>query len=241
MNRIIVTFVLSLAFTLHLTSSAAADNCTDAQRDKQLKSVRAKADANHTYVSVSCDLDLKSTDTITKQIRIEGSAASGITIDCNGATLDGAGTPAATQASRIQITAKRSFDTNKFCITESNGRYCAMDRPEDITVRQCKIKGRVDVGLHLFKAKEEEKVINGEKTRVVYGDPKLRFPQVSYQADFTDAARRNAPRDIYFEDVTITVDNDIAIYIYPGVRGFHLTDSGLYGTSDAVAVAVCCL
>jgi Right handed beta helix region len=78
-------------------------------------------------VEVDCSLTLSGGDVVTKRILINGSAASGITIDCNGAVIDG----------------RPMQEVNRGAIEIRSLRD---DRLEGVTVRGCAIIGSVFVG-----------------------------------------------------------------------------------------------
>nr|WP_245341680.1 MULTISPECIES: right-handed parallel beta-helix repeat-containing protein [unclassified Rhizobium] len=68
---------------------------------------------------------------ITRQIVIEGSASSGLTLDCNGAILDGSALPEESEVGQLLVRSKPDQPV--------------WDRPEDITVRGCHILGSAKV------------------------------------------------------------------------------------------------
>ena len=83
------------------------------------------------WVEVDCNLNLDPKhQSITKQIRISGSAASGITIDCNGAKIDG----------RPGNHNGLKMDTIQIRSVKSGGVW---NRPERITIRDCQVFGRI--------------------------------------------------------------------------------------------------
>src|SRR5687768_8997155 len=88
--------LLLLATFFFLNGHAhAADNCSVEQRDAQLQEVRAAIGPDsRDRVYLRCDLTLSPNDNIKKRLVMQGDAVSGVTINCNGATLDGGeGTP----------------------------------------------------------------------------------------------------------------------------------------------------
>lgn len=89
-----------------------------------VKAPAAKQDAS---VELDCNLTLSPGDIITKRLIFSSAAASGATLDCKGATLDG---------SRGSVNFSRP--TILIRSTETKGSWSA---PSDITVRNCVIKG----------------------------------------------------------------------------------------------------
>lgn len=103
----------------------------DCSLEKVAEVLRATS-ASEPSVEVACNLSLSATDRVTKQILITGSAASGVTIDCNRATIDGVpgnhnGIP---------------LDTIRIASERSGGEW---NRPEHITIRECQVIGRIRV------------------------------------------------------------------------------------------------
>lgn len=78
-------------------------------------------------VEIRCDLTLKPTDTVTRRLVFSGAAASGATLDCRGATLDG---------SRGTI----NFGKPSVLIRSTKGG-ADWSAPFGITVRNCVING----------------------------------------------------------------------------------------------------
>lgn len=198
-----LTFLSLFLLLCFQRAASAASNCSAAR----LAEVRAPATESQPSVWVNCNLTLSASDVITKRLRVRGAAANDITIDCNGARLDGTGTPSAS-LERIRIDSQLHMEDDDTCTLDSTGHYCSYDRPENVTVRDCDIYGTVRVG----------ETMVGE-------------PEVSRHEDYTQAARKYAPKDIRFEDVTIHEYSAIPIYVYPGVVNFQLIDSHLYGAA----------
>ena len=90
--------------------------------------VTAPATKQAADVEIRCDLTLRPTDTITKRLIFSGAAASGATLDCQGATLDG---------SRGTI----NFGKPSVLIRSTKGKGAGWSAPFGITVRNCVIKG----------------------------------------------------------------------------------------------------
>ncbi|WP_349436931.1 right-handed parallel beta-helix repeat-containing protein [Pararhizobium sp. A13] len=90
--------------------------------------VAAPATKQDAQVEVRCDLTLKPTDIITKRLIFSGAAASGVTLDCRGATLDG---------SRGTI----NFGKPTVLIRSTKGKGADWSAPSGVTVRNCTING----------------------------------------------------------------------------------------------------
>jgi hypothetical protein len=99
---------------------------------EKLAEVLAPATEDSRAVWVSCHLSLGAGDVVTRQIIVEGAAASGTTIDCRGAHLDGGAGRANAGRDMIEIRSRRGGD----------GTW---SRPEDVTVRDCRITGSMRI------------------------------------------------------------------------------------------------
>jgi len=79
-------FVASILLLGLMTSQGAgAASCSDAKVTEVLQ----KATENNKKVIIDCDLTLKASDLVTKQIILQSASASNSVINCNGATLNG--------------------------------------------------------------------------------------------------------------------------------------------------------
>lgn len=90
-----------------------------------VKAPAAKQDAT---VELRCNLTLSPGDIITKRLIFSGANASGMTLDCKGATLDG---------SRGSV----NFSRPSILIRSTKGKNGDWSAPSDVTVRNCVIKG----------------------------------------------------------------------------------------------------
>ena len=199
-----------LAFALLLSFQSTASAANPCSANKMI-AVRAPATVADPDVWIACNLTLGASEVITKTIKISSSAANDITINCNGADL---GDDAHKSVRRIEIESDVVKNAAGECIKDATGNYCTYDRPENVTIRDCDIFGRVDVGSNQPEQGSE----------------------VTRHADYTQAARMAAPRNIRFEEVRVYVENDKAFYVYPGVERFQLIDSYMYGSSPNVAL-----
>jgi hypothetical protein len=107
-----------------LTPNAEAAACT---ADVYVH-LRASALAATAPVEVDCDLSFAKTDVIALPIAFSGSAASGLTLDCNGGALDGT------------VPKMRTMLVQS--VRRSDGSW---DVPRDIRIRNCTIKGDVRI------------------------------------------------------------------------------------------------
>jgi hypothetical protein len=163
--------------------------------------LRAPALTTTAPVPITCDLTLAATDVITMPILFSGSASSGSRLDCHGATLDG--TVPAALAVLIQS------------VRRPDGSW---DRPVDITIRNCIIKGEINIrGLGR----------NGEAELV---------RQSSLAPGHTQRAQAAAPSRIRLENITFVAQGNIPLYAGPGVTELTVENSRFTGTSRSVGL-----
>jgi parallel beta-helix repeat protein len=94
---------------------------------EKIKKVRAKAGSEWEAEKIDCQLKLEKNWTITKKLLFEGTSASRVTLDCQGATLgDGS------NKEMIEVRS-RKIGTDKW------------ERPQNVTIKNCKIIGAVRV------------------------------------------------------------------------------------------------
>ena len=187
--------------------------CDTAKMDE----VRGPVTEQKSSVRINCNLMLEPGDKITRKLIFEGTAASGITLNCNGATIDGTGTRNA-GGDMIEVRSKSSFE----------GNVRVWKRPENVTIKNCNIIGSVRVwGM----AK------NGEGLK--YEDPDgevNHYKKSSKSASHVATARRNAPKNIVFDHLTITGVGRNPVYFAPGVTYSKLINSEVKGASEKVAI-----
>ncbi len=116
---------LMLALLLNPSAPLAKPTQCSAGIYSTVKAAATKQDAS---VKLHCDLTLSPGDTITKRLVFSGAAASGVTLDCKGATLDG---------TRGSI----NFGKPAILIRSTKNENGGWSAPSDITVRNCVIKG----------------------------------------------------------------------------------------------------
>jgi parallel beta-helix repeat protein len=189
-------FVMSAAVTL-LPSKARAAACAPDIR----QALTAPHPPGGTPVEIDCDLALQPSDTVTVPIAYSGAHASGLTLDCHGATLAGA-------APGIRALWIRS-------LKQADGSW---DRPHDINVRDCNIRGDVRV---------EGLGRNGEAEEVRLS---------SLQSGHTARAQAAAPTRISFDHDTFTAEGGIPLYISPGATEVSVTNSSFLGETVSVAL-----
>jgi hypothetical protein len=113
-----------------------------------------------------CTLTLRSSDVITKRLIFEGASASGVTVECNGATIEH---PNPAEGSYNVVIRSRKLQDSA-----TGGLW---ERPENVTLRNCKIKGAVFIA--------------------GMDDPELL--DSSRQQGHAERARNAAPRNIVFD------------------------------------------
>lgn len=172
-----------------------AQSCSAAKVNEVLEG----ATPGKTAVKVNCSMKLNSTNVITKQVVIEGAASSGVVFNCNGATLESYG-----GGDALLVRSK--------AITKNGVK--SWERPENITVSNCKILGGVRV---YGMAKNGEGVDLRDSSR--------------QDANHTKRVQANAPKNIIFEKLKIASEARIAFYVSPGVTYLTLKNSAIEGSS----------
>ncbi|WP_167858678.1 right-handed parallel beta-helix repeat-containing protein [Methylobacterium nonmethylotrophicum] len=158
-------------------------------------------------VSLTCSLRLSRSDRVLKRLVIEGSAASGLTLDCDGASLGEPGEPAHLGAYTIAIRSRPPARPGE-----------AWDRPSGIRIRDCTVFGHIRIwGM-------------GENGQ----GPLLR--DSSRSLGHTERAQAAAPTDVTITGTTITAAGPIPLYLGPGVTRVTLQGSRLAGRSVSTAL-----
>ncbi len=192
------TFLMSAVLTpIGLVAEARAEECSDSVLQKVLMdpAVDGKKD-----VSLSCDLKLRSSDVVRKRIILKGSEASGVTIDCNGGNIIVANRPQA------------------ILITSIKGAGNVWDRPSDITIRDCSIKGGIRV---------QGMGANGEA---------LEVKKSSQSKGHTKRAQDAAPTRITLNKLHLIAAGGIPLYVSPGTTRVSLLNSLIEGSTDSVNI-----
>lgn len=142
-----------------------------------------------------------------KRIVIEGGSASGVTLDCAGATLGRPDVPAHLGTYTIAIRSKAPARPGE-----------PWDRPSDIRIRDCTVFGHVRIwGM-------------GENGQ----GPLLR--ESSHSLGHTERAQAAAPTGVTITGTTIVAAGPIPLYLGPGVTRVTLQGSRLAGRSVSTAL-----
>ena len=182
---------------------AAAAECSAEKRAEILAPARGK----DTDVLIDCSITLKPGDVVTKRLIFRGKQASGVMFDCNGGTIDGLRQK--TKEDTIEIVSQRR---------SRNGENTWI-RPENVTIRNCTLKGSVHV-IGMGR--------NGQGRFV---------KESSFTRGHTKRAQDAAPRNVTLSKMTIEAkDSRTPIYLGPGATYFTLEDSVLSGQSNALGV-----
>jgi hypothetical protein len=193
-------------FSVNQTIPKVCDN------DK-ITQVRTKAASKHDEETIDCQLILRKEWTITKRLVFEGAKASGVTLDCRGATIgDG------TDTDKIQVRS-RKYKNNPSDAQEP----WKWERPKNVTIKNCLIIGSVRV-LGMGPNGEAEEVKESSK----------REPTKSL--NHRNRLRDNAPKHIMFDHVTITGLGRNPFYLAPGVTYATLMNSEMKGKSNKVGI-----
>jgi hypothetical protein len=131
MRRCLLPILLGgVALQIH-SQAYAAVACTPAETQWVRAPITRDTAAKHYKVRVACNLKLDPSDIVQKRIILEGPEASGVTIDCNSATLDGGkGTP---------------NDGSDMIEVMSRLDGAVWKRPTDITIRNCNVNGSMRI------------------------------------------------------------------------------------------------
>ena len=173
----------------------------------KINEILAQATDSSHIVSVNCQLVLKSTDRVTKQILISGATANGTQIKCNGATLaPSSGANALVVSSKQTAGATTELPVGKW------------SRPSDVTVSGCKVSGNIVV----------IGVVNNNKPGI--------FQNSSRLAGHTKRIQDNAPTRISFVSMNVTSTGGSSLYVHPGSTYITLKNSTLQGSTYGPAI-----
>lgn len=185
--------VLFATFQNFNNASPGAKACSVAKVNELLEPATEAKKA----VKLNCSMIFSSAHVITKQVIFEGKAANGAVLECKGSTIRNEG-------DALVIRSK--------VVTTNNVR--TYERPEGVTIKNCKIEGGVRV---YGMAKNGEGEFLRESSR--------------QDGAHTKRAQNNAPKNIMLEKVSIKSSNRIALYVSPGVTYLTLQKSSISGTS----------
>lgn len=198
---LVVSAVMVGAF-LGVSGNAEAKACDAAFYDKLRSPPKDKDDR----INVTCDLQLKPEDVITRKLVFSGEAASGVTLDCRGATLGDKKVKYTTNSPTVLVRSQKRGDEGGWSV------------PRDISIRNCKIIGNVRLtGLGP----------NGEAEEV---------RKSSLNRNHTANAQKNAPSGISLDKLTIDGLGGIPLYFGPGVTSSALRNSTIRGKSSKTAI-----
>ncbi len=185
-----------------LTLTAAAP-CDAGARARLL----APPTPNDDAVSLTCSVRLRPGERVERRILLEGAGASGVEVDCNGATI-GRTLPAPKfYEFAVEIRSRRP--------DPSAERW---ERPVGVTLRDCTILGNVRVwGMGL----------NGQGEAVRAS---------SHRPGHTERAQAAAPSGVRILDSRLTALGSIPLYLGPGVTRLTLSGSTLSGKSGSVGL-----
>lgn len=117
--------------------------------DAKIQEVRATATRSASYVTIDCNLRLTRRDTITKRMKFEGTSANGVTVNCNGATINGGD-------GSINYRYRDSLDMIEVkSIPLVDGE--TWKRPENITIKNCAIIGSVMISIGSIRPRDTKR------------------------------------------------------------------------------------
>lgn len=199
------------AVLLGSMGAGAAAPCLQPKIDEVARPVIGNEPAS---VLVDCDLTLERGQRIEKSLVLRGSSANGVTIDCDGATLDGApGTP---NAGKDMITIRSTIDKS---VTPHR-----FTRPSNITIRHCNINGSMRI---YGMGTNGEAPIDG----VYYVRDSSRL-----DGGHVSRLRTAAPTLITLDDLTFTASGRTPLYISPGVTYVTVINSEFKGDATRTSI-----
>ncbi|QEG33764.1 right-handed parallel beta-helix repeat-containing protein [Bythopirellula goksoeyrii] len=184
----------------------------------KLREIRAPATSTSSQVLIDRNVTLSPNDVITKRLIFEGSKSTGVTLNLNGATLDGGKKGSVNyDKDMIEVRSEKVFRTR-------NGiRSHAWKRPENILVQG---KGTIIGSIRVWGMGK-----NGEAA-----DVKESSRRDATNSQHTQRARTNAPRNIVFDRITIIGVGRNPVYFAPGVTYSKLINSEVKGKSSRVGI-----
>lgn len=198
----IMISITLMIFCLGGPVGAQAKMCDATFHEKLRSAPQGKDDR----ITVNCDLQLRPDDVITRKLVFAGEAASGISLDCHGATLGSSKMKYGVSAPTVLVRSQKVPGSSGWSV------------PRNIRIANCKIIGSIRLtGLGP----------NGEAEEV---------RKSSLRRDHTANAQRNAPSGIELKNVSIEAIGMIPLYFGPGVTKSSLTNSTIRGKSAKTAI-----
>lgn len=195
--------ILFAAIAAPLLTLTAAAPCDAGARARLL----APSTSGDDTVALTCSVRLRPGDRVERRILLEGAAASGVEVDCNGATLGRPAPAPKFNEFAVEIRSRRP--------DPSVERW---ERPVGVTLRDCTILGNVRVwGMGM----------NGQGEAV---------RSSSHRLGHTERAQAAAPTEVRILGSRLTALGSIPLYLGPGVTGLTLSGSTLSGKSGSVAL-----
>jgi hypothetical protein len=191
-------------------ATPVARECTEDEK----KDILAKADDDHSSIPIDCSFSFAPPQRITKQLVFTGDTR-GVTVDCNGGVIDGG--PGSYHyndpdpgANIVEIVSSLS----------TSGPVSWESRPQDITIRHCKIVGSARIWpLNVWHPENME-----------------RLAAFSREPGYVSKLRALAPRDVRFERIVFEGLGTTPLYIGPGVTETTVVNSRFQGGAAGVAL-----
>jgi len=197
------SFLLLFLLLLAPAARGAERDCGGEMRARVLAPVSPASKS----IELDCSLRLAGTDIVTKQLVFKGAKSSGITLDCDGATLRAA--PGADAGTRLSV------------LSSAPATQAGDDKwtpAENILIKNCVIEGAVRV--RGMAANGEDKTLTASSRREGH----------------SGRVRANAPSGIVFSRNKFIGQGTIPIYFAPGVHDSMILDSQIGGHSNSVAI-----
>lgn len=143
-----------VSFPLNVRAAGQTDTVSKAAQNCSVDQIREllRTDTLEPFI-LPCSATLSSDARVTRQVIIEGSAASATTFNCNGAVLDGSGLPESSEVAQLLVRSK-----------PTTGIW---DRPSDVTIQNCRFLGSAKVyglGLSGNAKRVRESSLNADHT-----------------------------------------------------------------------------
>lgn len=188
------------AFEMYPPLLSPLPECSVAQKASALEpATKEKND-----IKLNCSLTLNKTDVLSKGIIFEGESSSKAVLDCRGAMIDGS----IANFSFVQIYVR----SKKL----SSGDWSV---PSNITIRNCKVKGRIQ--------------ISGMSSN---GEGELLKISSRLDDKHTERTKASAPHHITIENVQVESWGRVSLYFSPGVTNSVVRNSTFKGNLDSTAI-----